>query len=257
MPSFHEGGPAFLFKASTTEMILMARQDPDEALVALFKNLAVPNDGKTLQAGRPIFDDIEVCEIRSPGSRDVKVFPATAFSHWQNNPYTGEQTKVTYAERFAHQYRQFKAHDTQTKSGTPLDYAPFMSVGKCAEMRAQNIYTVEALAAIDGQELKNLGAGGRELKNAAAAYMAETKSAAPNLQLQNELEQLRARNAILEEDLSAKKAREAQINGEFEAMDLDQLREFIATNTGHPPHGSLNRKTLVRMAIECRPDKAA
>jgi hypothetical protein len=235
----------------------MARQDPDEVLVALFKNLAVPNEGKSLQAGRPIFDDIEVCEIRSPGSRDVKVFPATAMSHWQNNPYSGEQTKITYAERFAHQYRQFKALEAQTKSGTPLEFVPFMSEGKRAEMRAMNIYTVEALAAIDGQELKNLGAGGREMKNAAVAYMEEAKATAPTKQLQNELEQLRARNAILEEDNAAKKAREAAADSEFEGMELDEIRQYIATNTGQAPHGSLNRKTLIRMANECRPDKAA
>ncbi len=235
----------------------MARQDPDEVLVALFKNHAVPNEAKTLQEGRPIFDDIEVVEIRSPGSRDVKVFPATSFSHWQSNPYSGEQIKVTYAERFAHQYRQFKALAAQTKSGTPLTHAPFMSEGKRAEMRAQNIYTVEALAAIDGAELKNLGSGGRELKNAAMAYMAEAKANAPSLQLQNELEQLRARNAILEEDAAAKKAREAAAENEFEGMELDELRQFIATNSGQAPHGSLNRKTLIRMANECRPDKAA
>jgi hypothetical protein len=236
----------------------MARLDPDEVLVALFKNHAVPNEARTLQEGRPIFDDIEVVEIRSPGSRDVKVFPATAMSHWQSNPYNGEQVKVTYAERFAHQYRQFKALAAQTKSGTPLTHAPFMSEGKRAEMRAQNIYTVEALAAIDGAELKNLGAGGRELKNAAMEYMAEAKAnTAPSLQLQNELEVLRARNAILEEDLAAKKAREAQELSEFEGMDLPELREYIATNTGQAPHGALNRKTLVRMASECKPDKAA
>ena len=223
----------------------------------MFKNLAVPNEGKSLQAGRPIFDDIEVCEVRSPGSRDVKVFPATAMSHWQNNPYSGEQTKITYAERFAHQYRQFKSMAAQTKSGTPLEFVPFMSEGKRAEMRAMNIYTVEALAAIDGQELKNLGAGGREMKNAAVAYMEEAKATAPTKQLQNELEQLRARNAILEEDHAAKKAREAAADSEFEGMELDDLRQFITTNTGHAPHGSLNRKTLIRMAIECRPDKAA
>ena len=235
----------------------MARRDPDEALVALFKHHPALNDAKSLKEGRPIFDDIEVVEIRAPGSRDFKVFPATAFSHWETSPYNGEQTKVTYAERFKHQYQQFKMKAAQTKSGTPLEYAPFMSAGKCAEMRAQNIYTVEALAAIDGAELKNLGTGGRELKNAAMEYMAEAKSTAPNLQLQNELEQLRARNAILEEDLAAKKAREAQINGEFEGMELQELRDYIATHTGQAPHGSLNKKTLVRMATECRPEKAA
>ena len=236
---------------------MAVQRDPDDVLVVLFKHLAQENPIKSLEAGRPIYDDIEVCEIRAPGSKDVKVFPATAFTRWIDDPFTGRQTKQSYAERFPHQYRQFKAQATQTKSGTPLEHAPFLTEARRAEMRAQNIYTVEALAAIDGAELKNLGTGGRELKNAAMEYMAEAKSAAPNLQLQNELEQLRARNAILEEDLSAKKAREAQINGEFEGMELDELRQFITTNTGHPPHGSLNKKTLIRMAIECRPDKAA
>ncbi len=108
------------------------------------------------------------------------MFPATAFSHWEIDPQTGEQAKVTYAERFQRQYQQFKAHATQTKSGTPLAYAPFLTEARRAELRAQNIYTVEALAAIDGQELKNLGPGGRELKNAAMEYIEEAKARAPN-----------------------------------------------------------------------------
>ena len=35
---------------------------------------------------------------------------------------------------------------------------------------------------------------------------------------------------------------------QFDDMTLEQLREYIKTNTGHAPHGSLNRKTLMRMA---------
>jgi hypothetical protein len=236
----------------------MARQDPDDVLVALFKNHASLNEVKSREEGRPIYDDIEVVEIRSPGSRDFKVFPANAFSHWQTHPHTGEQTKVTYAERFVHQYQQFKRHAAQTKSGTPLDYVPFLSEGKRAELRAQNIYTIEALAAIDGQELKNLGLGGRDLKNAAAEYIADTKAnIAPNMQLQAELEQLRARNAVLEEDAIARKEIAKRIEAEFEEMDLTQLREYITTHTGQAPMGSLNKKNLVRMAVECRPNRAA
>ena len=68
-------------------------------------------------------------------------------SHWSDDPVTGEQTQVTYAERFQHQYRQFKTAAAQTKTGTPLDHAPFLTEGRRAELRAQNIYTVEALAA--------------------------------------------------------------------------------------------------------------
>ena len=237
----------------------MPLRDPDELLVVLFRHQAMENPGKTLKEGRPIFDDQEVCEIRSGGTKDVKVYPATAISAdgWAVDPFTGQQKQRTYAERFAHQYRQFKASNAQTKTGTPLDHAPFLSDGRRAELRAQNVYTVEQLAAIDGSELKNLGPGGREMKNKAMEYIEESRNAAPNKQMLAELEALKARNAILEEDATAFKNAKASDEGEFEPMTLDELKAFITSNTGRAPVGQPSRKTLVRMAMDCRPEKVA
>ena len=234
-------------------------QDPDELLVVLFKNQATPNPIKSLAEGRPIFDDREVCEIRSPGSKDVKVFPANEFARWIQDPLTGEQTKQSYAERFRHQYQQFKAKATQTKSGTPLDFASFLSEGRRSELRAQNVYTIEQLAAIDGSELKNLGPGGREMKNAAMAFIEEGRASAPNKQMLAELEALKARNAVLEDDAERRKQMGMVESGdsEFDAMSLEQLRGYITEQTGQAPMGSLNRKNLIRMAQSVRPEKAA
>jgi hypothetical protein len=234
----------------------MATRDPDASLVAVFKIMAKKNEAKTLGAGRPIYDDEEVCEIRIPGSRNSGVYPAVSISHWMEDIETGEQKPISYAERFSRQYRQFKEHGVQTKSGTPLDHAPFLTVSRRAELRAQNIYTVEALAAIDGQELKNLGVGGRELKNAAAEYINASLQMAPNLQLQAELESLRARNQLLEEDVERIKAAQTA-EGEFAEMTLEQLREYITAQTGKPPLGSLNRHSLIRLAKMSKPEKAA
>ena len=238
---------------------MAVQRDPDDVLVVLFKHLAQENPIKSLEAGRPIYDDIEVCEIRAPGSKDVKVFPATSFTRWIDDPHTGRQTKQTYAERFSYQYRQFKSQATQTKSGTPLEHVSFLSEGKRAELRAQNVYTVEQLSAIEGTELKNLGPFGREMKNKAEEYIAEGKSSAPNKQMIAELEALRARNAVLEEDLQAKKISTDDAEGEFANMDLDQIREYITTNSGQEPIGAknMNRKTLVRLAMNLRPEKVA
>lgn len=234
----------------------MPMKDPDDALVAIFKHHAHPNEAKSLIAGRLICDDIEVVEIRSPGNKNtVVVQPATAVSHWSVDPNTGGQVKVTYAERFQRQYQQFKMQVAQTKSGTPLSHAPFLTEGRRAELRALNIYTVEALATLDGQELKNIGIGGRDLKNAAIEYIEETKATAPSKQLVAELEALRAKNAVLEEDLAAANAN--KVDTEFETMTLEQLRDYITANTGHAPHGSYNRKVLLRMAMDARPEKAA
>lgn len=231
----------------------MLQQKGDDVLLVLFKHHANPNEAKSLEAGRPIFDDVEVIEIRSPGNKQtVSVHPANFFSHWATDPNTGGQIKVSYAERFARQYQQFKAQAAQTKAGTPLEYAKFITEARRAELRALNIYTVEALAALDGQELKNIGQGGRELKNQAMEYIEEAKKGAPNLQMQAEIEALRARNAILEEDAAARNGK-----GDFDEMDDKALRDFITAQTGHAPAGALPRKQLLRMAADARNEKVA
>jgi hypothetical protein len=223
---------------------------PDDNIVALFKNHAIKNEGKSAEAGRPIFDDMEIVELRYPGSRNVGVYPATAMSQWEDDGPGSELRKLTYAERFSRQYQQFKAHSAQTKSGTPLDYATFLTEGRRAELRAQNIYTVEALAAIDGQELKNLGTGGREMKNRAAEFLAESDSNAVNTRMAAKLEALEARNSVLEEDLDRLKASASE--GEFADMSLEQLRDYIKATTGHAPLGSLHRKNLIKLAISAK-----
>lgn len=238
----------------------MAMKDPDDSIAAVFKDFAVKNEAKSTQAGRPIFDDLEIIEMRYPGSKNWSAHPATSFSHWGVDPVSGDQVKVTYAERFRRQYQQFKSHSIQTKSGTPLTYAMFLTEARRAELRAQNIYTVEALAAVDGQELKNLGQGGRDMKNSAMEYITETQSGAVNTQMAAELEALRAKSQLLEEDLAylkSKKPEDSKVSlepaDEFDGMDLAQLRDFITTQTGQAPIGAINAKTLRRMARDLQP----
>jgi hypothetical protein len=234
-------------------------RDPDAALVAVFKPHSMLNELASAAAGRPVHDDLEVVEIRFPGSRAVSVFPATAFSDWVNDPFTGAQTARTYAERFSHQYRQFKEHATQTKSGTPLAYVPFLTEGKRAELKAMNIYTLEALAEIEGEPLKNLGYGGRDLKNKAMEFIENSRKLAPNTQMQAELEALRARNQVLEEDNKAMAQRAAvELSGDEMLDDMSdaQLKDFIGSNTGARPQGNPARRTLLRMAMDARQPKA-
>lgn len=243
----------------------MPVKDPDENIVAIFKDFAIKNEAESVKANRAIFDDLEIVELRFPGSKNWSAYPATFFSHWGVDPETGEQVKVTYAERFKRQYQQFKSRSTQTKAGTPLEYAPFLTEAKRAELRAQNIYTVEAIAAIDGQPLKNLGQGGRDIKNAAMEFIETAKAGAPNAQMQAELEALRLQNQLMSEDLSLLKSRAKEPEkasmfepaDEFDGMTLDQLRDYITSNTGRAPMGTLNRKNLLRLARESRPKEDA
>jgi hypothetical protein len=151
-----------------------------------------------------------------------------------------------------------------------LASVPFLTEARRAELRAQNLYTVEALAAIDGPELKNLGPNGRSFKNSAIDYIAESRAGAPDWQMRAKLEAAEARNAILEEDLArAKNIRPvsgsgaSQENttpsapdGPFADMSTEQLRDYITTNKGQAPLGSMNRKTLIRLAQEAQTENA-
>jgi hypothetical protein len=242
-------------------MALNSRQG-DDLLVVTFFNHTIVNPSKTAQEGRPIFDDVVVCQIRTPGGRNtVPVFPALAFCGWIDDPITGEQKPQTYAERFSKQYRQFKEQQQQTISGTPIDYAPFLTEGKRAELRAMAVYTIEQLAHIDGQELKNLGLQGREWKNLAIEYLVESKSGASIETMRAELEALRAANQVLQDDNEQMKTLVGGSGnggeGQFATMTDDQVREYIKAHAGHAPQGNLPRKRLVQMATELRPNKAA
>jgi len=89
-------------------------------------------------------------------------------------------------------------------------------------------------------------------------FIATSKAGAPNQQLVAELEALRARNAVLEEDRQRKvlTAPAAAVD-DYDEMTVDQLREYITTHTGIAPTGALGHKSLKRLAQDIKPSKAA
>ena len=144
----------------------------------------IANEAASKSAGRPIFDQLEIVEIRFAGDRQkVAVFPAhdvdpnaTRDALAAGTIHSGDV--ITYAMAHPTQYRRFKSMEAQDVSGTPLSEAPFLQQSKRLELRALNIHTVEALAALDGTPLKQIGMGGRELKNQAIAYLEKAAGSA-------------------------------------------------------------------------------
>lgn len=230
-------------------------RDPDASLVVRFFMDPQRNDEKSKQAGRPIYEDVEMCEIRIPGNRNyvgrhkaIELSPDRKFL----DELTGDERYRTYAERFSRQYKQFKESQVQTMVGTPIALAPFLTEARKAELRAQSVLTIEQLAAIEGQELKNLGPGGRDMKNRAVEYIEVSKQQAPTAAAMIELEAEKAKNRVLAEDLE--RARKMiEVDSNFDEMNDEQLTALIVANTGRPPIGTLSHKTLVRIAMDTRP----
>ncbi len=174
--------------------------DEDKLTTAKFMVLPIKNEAKSKASGRPIYDDVEHVEIRAAGDRlMIKVFPAHTFARWVTTE-DGDQVQQTYAERFSAQYKRFKENRQQVAEGTPLEELTFLTVGKRSELKALSIYTAEALAALDGNNLKNLGQGGRELKAQAQAYIDRASGSANAVAMADEIVKLKDLVASLQAD---------------------------------------------------------
>lgn len=207
-------------------------QNNDALTVPFFKTIPQHDEIASKEAGRPIYHDLEVVEVRIAGDRNfAPVFPANAM--WMR--INGEE--ITYAKRWAEEYARFKANTEQVAAGTPLSELPFLTEAKRAELRGLKVYTAEALAMLDGKNLTSLGAQGRELKNQAVAYLEKAGGSAGQVALAAEVEQLRA-------ELAAMRGQDPvpEVDDEKEAIKVQ-----IAALTGSRPKGNPSVETLREM----------
>lgn len=235
----------------------MAKED--SRLVVTFENHAVPNKTRSDLEGRPIFDDMEICRIRTAGDRqNMGAYPAWAEAPpWVED---GFSRSGTYAEKYADQYARFKKGQAQTQDGTPVDQLPFLTKAKREELKRLNIYTAESLAALDGANLKTLGQDGRDWKNQAQAYIDNASGSAAATRQSLEIEALKKELAELKKDRAQFIAEPATVvpvpeaekdtPSDYEDFTDEDLKTYIKEATGVAPKGNPNHATLVRMAQE-------
>ena len=209
-------------------------QNNDALVVPFFKSVAVEDEKASKKAGRPIFKDMEVVEIRIAGDRNfAPVFPA--HSMWRR--VDGDE--ITYADRWPDAYARFKEGQEQVAHGTPLSELPFLTEGKRQELRGLKVYTAEALASLDGKNLTNLGPKGREFKDQASAYLERAKGVATDTALRARIEEL---EAIV--------ANGGGSTGAEDQSERDILKAQIAEKTGAKPRGNPSVETLREMLAE-------
>jgi hypothetical protein len=225
-----------------------------DLIVPRFFVHTTPDKKATREKGRPMFKDMECVEVRMAANKQtVAVFPA--HDTWKWDDVNGVRQPITYAMRWPEQYKRFKANEAQAMSGTPLEELPFLTQAKRSELKALNIYTAEALASLDGQPLKLLGMGGRELKTQAEAYLARATDSAAVTRQAAEIESLKAQLAALTQQSPAPAGTGAIPSASpFADMDDETLKEWLKDATGSRPRGNPSHETLVRMCDEANED---
>lgn len=146
------------------------QSEADKRLFVTFFAEAVQNESKTIEAGRPIFDDIDMIRIMFPGQRDNLVGVAD----------------YGYQQRFPRQWAQYKARQTQTVSGTPLAQVPWLTKGQVAELGFLNVHSVEQLANMPDSASQRL-MNHHSLKQQAQTYLDSAAGSAPLIKMQAEL----------------------------------------------------------------------
>ena len=90
-------------------------------------------------------------EVRRAGSRDYGVYPVNQMACWVTDPYSGEQRAITYAEVSA-SVPAIQGTSTADKDRHAIGFSDLADRKAGAwSSKAMNVYTVEALAAIDGR----------------------------------------------------------------------------------------------------------
>ena len=161
----------------------------DDRLFVKFHTEAVMNPFKSTQAGRQVFDEVDMVTIRTPGSQLTSVVA----------PMKGE-----YLARFRKQYENWKATKENIMSGTPLESFPFLlhKPGLVAELKAMHIHTVEQLANIP-DDAKGKIMGGYEISKRAAEWInATTGTDATVAKMAKENDDLKAQMAVMQEQMA-------------------------------------------------------
>lgn len=230
-------------------------------ITPVFKHITVEDIAASEREKRPVMKTIEAVEVRFAGSKlYTPVFPVTA--QWKREGHN----VITYAERWADQYRDFLQGNDQKAAGTPLEMLKPLGISdaQLSLCRALKIYSIEALDGLEGPNLKNLQMNANPLKEMARRYLADrnTGNAATNeiAELRAEIERLKLARAgasprtteVLVPDPKPEEIEEAIRNADDEYLNLsdDELKALIKDRTGSAPRGQPARDFLLNALRE-------
>lgn len=236
----------------------MAQTAENVQITPVFYTEIVEDKVASREAGRPIMREEERIEYRIAGNRSFNFHDLAHGFHETKNGET-----ITHAMRFPAEYRKFKETGGNTASGTPLQNLPGLTPVQISTCKALSIYSIEALASVDGFMLKSLGPSGHKLKQAAEKYLGAAGGQIDATRIFAELEAVKAENERLARLVQGSRPEpvdqtddgEPEIAGEssdalYAGIDDDGLKARITELTGQGVRGRPSRATLINMLTE-------
>ena len=146
------------------------------------------HEQKSIEAGRPVYHDVEMVRIIVPG--DMKSVVVRRSTVEDQNTYPRE-------------YEAFKRNTTIATEGTPIEHWNILTRSQVATLKHVNVLTIEALAGLSDDALSNLGIlGSRTLRKQAQIYLSQAADGSEAAKMVHRNEQLELRVKALENQLT-------------------------------------------------------
>lgn len=131
---------------------------------------------KSDEAGRPVYDDVEMVSVIQPGEKEEIKVLATDFHRY----------------RFPKQYENFKRGVEEIGTGTPLDHLFPSEPGTILTLKGFNVYSVEQLAALSDSAMQQIPMG-RSLADRAKNYISTAQGGSQFHHMQKQIAELTAK----------------------------------------------------------------
>lgn len=182
---------------------------------------AVEDRNATISAGRYIARNVEMICVTPPGTKDEAEFEWSDWLGRKREDVRKGRFHPDFLKQIEAAHDAWKDGNTIPENGTPIKGWPLLSPAKQQMYVMSNIRTVEDLAALTEEGMRNAGMGARGDKMLAQEWLAKAdsgKAAAEITALRLKLEDTEERNRQLQGALDALSAR-------LDAMETKQPRQ--------------------------------
>ena len=164
--------------------------------IAKFFTHSVKDEALTASRGRYSSREIEMVRIIIPGDKHNVV---------------ERRVRPNDQEKYPREYEAFRKMQDFVPDGTLLSNWGLISRSQCEDLRYQNIFTVEQLAALSDENLPALGLGSRKLREHAKQFLKTSETGRVPAQLVEENDKLRSSVEMLTKQIE-------QLSRRFESM---------------------------------------
>ena len=136
-----------------------------------FERRAMKDEGKSVEAGKVVWRNVDFAIITPVGSRDeVEKIADEWVKHIMKQAVNG-QYPTQWAEHFNLMYREWQKGNELPANGTPLAMVPFLTPAEVKNLQEANVRTLEDAAQMSEEAMALVGLAARTLKSKCEAYL--------------------------------------------------------------------------------------